>query len=274
MAKPKYINTKDVVTLTGLKTDEVYALIKEGKLPAHKAPRSGWRLNVDSVESYFGIMLDDNGKKVVPKEQPKAKIVKKQKVEVQNIGTKLISDNEHYYEVIERIAEAKSSIQIATANFKKFRMISKRSKKYTDGTPFVKTLVIKAAKGVKVDVICSLPSDNLMEDWLLYLKANDYPKQFRARFCERNHSKLVIIDKKIAYIGSANITGAGLGQGTYTAGNFETGILTDDPTLVRNAVERFEWIWSKDRCAGCHRKGDCRPDYIKKCIAKLKIEDK
>lgn len=228
-------------------------------------------IDADSVASYFGISLDDKGKKVVPKEQlAKKKSGLSQKAGALKIGTKLISDGEHYAEVIERVADAKSSIQIATANFRKFRMLPKRSKKYTDGTPFVKTLAVKANKGVKVDVICSLPSDNLLDDWLLYLKANDYPRRFKSRFCERNHSKLVIIDKKIAYIGSANITGAGLGQGTYTAGNFETGILTDDPELVRDAVKRFEWIWDKDRCTGCHRKEDCKPDFIKKCIAKQK----
>ncbi len=37
----KYISTKDAVRLTGLSTQEIYDLIHEGKLPAHKAPKSG-----------------------------------------------------------------------------------------------------------------------------------------------------------------------------------------------------------------------------------------
>lgn len=41
----KYISTKDAVRLTGLSTQEVYDLIHSGKLPAHKAPQSGWRIS-------------------------------------------------------------------------------------------------------------------------------------------------------------------------------------------------------------------------------------
>ena len=40
MAKKKYINTKDVVRMTGLTTNDVYALIHDGKLKAHKAPQA------------------------------------------------------------------------------------------------------------------------------------------------------------------------------------------------------------------------------------------
>ena len=61
---PKYINTKDVVRLTGLSTRQVYTLIHNGTLKAHRAPKSGWRLNRDRVEEYFGI----NVYGVVPKE--------------------------------------------------------------------------------------------------------------------------------------------------------------------------------------------------------------
>ena len=53
MAKKKYINTKDVVRLTGLTTDEVYALIHKGQLKAHKAPKSGWRIEEELVLQMF-----------------------------------------------------------------------------------------------------------------------------------------------------------------------------------------------------------------------------
>jgi len=44
MSQNKYIGTKEAVRLTGLSTQEIYDLIHEGKLPARKAPKSGWRI--------------------------------------------------------------------------------------------------------------------------------------------------------------------------------------------------------------------------------------
>ena len=44
--------------------------------------------------------------------------------------------------------------------------------------------------------------------------------------CPRAHFKSVIVDGKIAYSGSANLTGAGLGAKGKDRRNFEGGILT------------------------------------------------
>lgn len=46
----KYISTKEAVRLTGLSTEEIYDLIHEGKLPAHKAPKSGWRISPQDLD--------------------------------------------------------------------------------------------------------------------------------------------------------------------------------------------------------------------------------
>jgi hypothetical protein len=42
---------------------------------------------------------------------------------------------------------------------------------------------------------------------------------------------LVFVGKEV-YIGSANLAGAGIGMKAETTRNFETGILTDDPSTV------------------------------------------
>ena len=47
------------------------------------------------------------------------------------------------------------------------------------------------------------------------------------------HFKEVLFDLKFAYIGSANLTGAGLGMKSGRNRNFEAGILTDDPELIK-----------------------------------------
>lgn len=61
--------------------------------------------------------------------------------------------------------------------------------------------------------------------------------------CPRVHFKLIIIDTTIAYVGSANLTGAGMGMKSPRKRNFEAGILTDDPEMVEAAIEQFDNVW-------------------------------
>ena len=75
--------------------------------------------------------------------------------------------------------------------------------------------------------------------------------------CPRVHFKLIIFDLKLAYIGSANLTGAGLGMKSTRNRNFEAGILTDDPALVEAAINQFDSIWAGFKCKICGRKQYC-----------------
>lgn len=61
----------------------------------------------------------------------------------------------------------------------------------------------------------------------------------------------------MAYIGSANLTGAGLGMKGASTRNFEAGILTDEPTLVDAAADQFDAVWNGMHCAKCRRKSFC-----------------
>ncbi len=88
MAKKKYINTKDVVRLTGLSTNEVYALIHEGKLKAHKAPKSGWRIEESLLYDIFPDIKPESLPIVLPS-HPETEARKE-------IATQFISDREHY----------------------------------------------------------------------------------------------------------------------------------------------------------------------------------
>ena len=75
--------------------------------------------------------------------------------------------------------------------------------------------------------------------------------------CPRVHFKLIIFDLKIAYIGSANLTGAGLGMKSARNRNFEAGILTDDPALVEAAMNQFDSVWAGFKFKTCGRKQYC-----------------
>jgi phosphatidylserine/phosphatidylglycerophosphate/cardiolipin synthase-like enzyme len=78
--------------------------------------------------------------------------------------------------------------------------------------------------------------------------------------CPRVHFKTVIIDGRIAFLGSANLTGAGMGAKSRTKRNFESGIVTDDERIVAKVMEQFDSIWRGEHCSQCRRKQFCA-DY-------------
>jgi phosphatidylserine/phosphatidylglycerophosphate/cardiolipin synthase-like enzyme len=67
----------------------------------------------------------------------------------------------------------------------------------------------------------------------------------------------MVFDCAAAYIGSANLTGAGMGMKSENGRNFEAGILTDDPTLVDAAADHLEGVWQGRRCIGCRHNHIC-----------------
>jgi phosphatidylserine/phosphatidylglycerophosphate/cardiolipin synthase-like enzyme len=77
------------------------------------------------------------------------------------------------------------------------------------------------------------------------------------RRCPRVHLKLIAVDGRALYLGSANFTGAGLGARGEGRRNFEMGILTDDEAMLDAAQERFERIWSGRECGACKLRAIC-----------------
>ena len=59
------------------------------------------------------------------------------------------------------------------------------------------------------------------------------------------------------YIGSANLTGAGMGMKAKDTRNFEAGILTSDTFLVESAISQFDAVWIGSYCNKCKRKSFC-----------------
>src|SRR4029077_8400462 len=77
------------------------------------------------------------------------------------------------------------------------------------------------------------------------------------RRCPRVHLKMIAVDGKALYLGSANFTGAGLGARGDGRRNFEMGILTDDDVLLDATQARFERIWSGKECGACKLRHVC-----------------
>ena len=99
MANNKYISTKDAVRLTGLSTQEIYDLIHSGKLPARKAPKSGWRMTVQDLTT-LGLIQEEMAHT--------SEVVKSEDGQKEDIIT-YIADDEHYTEVFKRMPSPRAN---------------------------------------------------------------------------------------------------------------------------------------------------------------------
>ena len=102
--------------------------------------------------------------------------------------------------------------------------------------PFLAIIAGLIKKGVEIRLIhAKEPGQAFREDFDRY---PELATGLERILCPRVHFKLLIFDMKTAYIGSANLTGAGIGMKSPLRRNFEAGILTDDPALgwARTAV--------------------------------------
>ncbi|WP_302029247.1 phospholipase D family protein [uncultured Muribaculum sp.] len=110
-------------------------------------------------------------------------------------------------------------------------------------------------QGVEIRLIhAKEPGQAFREDF------DRYPilsKGLERMLCLRVHFKILIFDFTTAYIGSANLTGAGIGMKSSNRRNFEAGILTDDPALIDAAMEQFDSVWRGSHCTRCGRRQYC-----------------
>lgn len=164
--------------------------------------------------------------------------------------TTFISDTDHYSSVLDLLTKAKDTLWIGTADIKDLYVVQGKAEK-----PFLGVLSDLIGKGVEVRLIhAKEPGPNFREDF------DRYPRLVRMLervMCPRVHFKLIIIDQAICYVGSANLTGAGMGMKSATRRNFEAGILTDEPSIVDAAIEEFDKVWRGSECKKCQRRDIC-----------------
>lgn len=165
--------------------------------------------------------------------------------------TQYIADEAHFKEVLSRASKVKRSLWIGTADIKDL---------YVGERPFLGVLADLIGKGREVRLIhAKEPGPNFREDF------NQYPVLFKGlerALCPRVHFKIIIFDCETAYIGSANLTGAGIGMKSARTRNFEAGILTDEPDLVDAAISQFDSVWAGFRCRDCGRREYCGDPII------------
>ena len=147
--------------------------------------------------------------------------------------TKYISNSDHYKEVLSHVNDVKNTLWIGTADIKDLYVEVGKQK-----LPFLGLLAKLIDKGVEIRLIhAKEPGPAFREDF------DKYPILFNRLervLCPRVHFKMIAFDCKEVYIGSANLTGAGIGMKSENTRNFEAGILTDEPQIVDQAMEQFD----------------------------------
>jgi hypothetical protein len=181
------------------------------------------------------------------------------------IDAEYLEDEELYERVVEGgIAGAAVSLDLATANLKSMRV--EYPPGLADFVPLPGVLLRKVADGVRVRLLHSgVPSEAFLEE----LRSTGLWRQpgFAMRRCPRVHLKLAVVDGRAAYLGTANLTGAGLGAKGERRRNFEAGIWTASAQLVGRLERFFLSIWEGALCDGCGRADYCpqpleEPDFI------------
>lgn len=161
-----------------------------------------------------------------------------------------IANEQHYADVVQEITKLKHDVWIGTSDIKD--MYIKRNNVVI---PFLKILAELLDRKVNVRLIhAKEPGPNFRKDF------DKYPaliKGLERVLCPRVHFKLIIFDLHTVYIGSANLTGAGIGMKSKDNRNFESGILTNDPEIVAKAIDQYDNVWMGKYCPSCNRKTFC-----------------
>ncbi|MDB5295875.1 MAG: phospholipase Active site motif domain protein [Phycisphaerales bacterium] len=176
-------------------------------------------------------------------------------------GCELVVDAQHFERVVlAGILRAKVSLDIMTADFKAM-LVPERGR--SRARSIVEVMRALAARGVEVRLLhAGTPSAPALQE----LKRS-LPEHMTIRRCPRLHSKAVVIDCQRMYLGSANLTGAGLGAKGDTRRNFEMGVWTEAPAMIDAVLDEFNALWEGRQCDGCGRKDHCpvpleEPDLV------------
>lgn len=159
---------------------------------------------------------------------------------------KYIQNEDHYKEVLSKVSKVKESVWIGTADIKDL---------YIEDRPFLGVLsdLLKSGKEVRL-LHAKEPGPIFREEF------DRYPaliKKLERELCPRVHFKIMVFDYREVYVGSANLTGAGIGAKGANKRNFEAGILTDDFEMVDAACNQFDQVWTGKHCKNCLRRNVC-----------------
>ncbi len=157
--------------------------------------------------------------------------------------------------ILDKLAHATESVWIATANVK--AMLLEQDGKFI---PLADLFAALAKKGVELRVlhaeIPSRPFRKFFDKQSVLVRGG-----LALKICPRVHFKCVLVDGAWLYLGSANLTGAGLGAKHADSRNFELGLVSEDFDTIDRVTALYESVWSGIECKKCRLYNQC-PDPI------------
>jgi len=179
-----------------------------------------------------------------------------------SVPLRLLSDREHYEDVMQAVLAAERSVWVATANLKDVmvedpRVVpGRRRGRRGNYRSVLEVFAELARRGLELQILhASAPSR-------AFRRSFDAQPELVAggmdmRVCPRVHLKTVVVDARLAYMGSANWTGAGLGAKGDGRRNFEMGFVTSDERAIDYIQDRYDRIWRGAECANCRLRDEC-----------------
>jgi phosphatidylserine/phosphatidylglycerophosphate/cardiolipin synthase-like enzyme len=170
---------------------------------------------------------------------------------------RIVYGSELHETVIEGyVLNALSTVWIATADLKDMHVRAGRKFK-----PVIDVFDEMAARGVTFRIVHSgLPSRHFRRT------LEEYPRltgeAMELQVCPRSHMKLVIVDGRFGYLGSANFTGAGLGAKSPHKRNLEVGVVSEESRWVGELIRLFDRFWIGEFCDECRLRDIC-PDPVR-----------
>ena len=168
----------------------------------------------------------------------------------------LIGGHAHYERVVGAVMAAERCVWIATANLKGLMVEGPRLGRRRSYRSVLEVLAELAERNVELRMLhASPPSGPFREAF------DSLPALVRGgmelRMCPRVHFKLVVVDARLVYVGSANWTGAGLGVRGEGKRNFEMGIVTEDDAVLDAVQATYDRVWSGAECRACRLRDRC-----------------
>ncbi len=166
----------------------------------------------------------------------------------------LVTNGEHFQQIVKQgIMKAGVSVDILTADFKAM-LVPKGLKRGGRGAESIVQVFRRLAqRGVEIRLLhAGTPSSAALKEL-----RRELPTNMVIRRCPRLHAKAVVIDARWMYLGSANLTGAGLGAKGDGRRNFEMGVVTESTGMIENVLQQFNQLWEGECCRNCGRREIC-----------------
>lgn len=168
----------------------------------------------------------------------------------------LMSAAEIHDRIRAELPATQSSLIIATA-------LAKEAKFDVGGESqsFLAILDDLIERGVDVFLLLGgCPSQPFIRSWGEFVNTRE---KLQWRLCARNHLKALIIDNRVLYFGSANVTGAGMGARRKGKRNYEIGTWTQDQRVIETVARTIRQIWLEEGCGDCQAKKTCINEHSK-----------